>query len=88
MSNPFNSRFVPAEHRRPHGGEQFIYRFSNGYGASVVRHRYSYGWSDGLWELAVLDGDNLCYTTPVTSDVEGYLSEEKVASLLEEIVSL
>ncbi len=42
---------------RPHpagmGGTQRIYRFGNGYGASVVQFPYSYGGDRGMWELAV-----------------------------------
>ena len=34
---------------------QKIYKFPNGYGASVIKGPYSYGGPDGLWELAVLD---------------------------------
>jgi hypothetical protein len=39
--------------------------------------------------LAVLDAeDNLCYSTPVTDDVIGHLSEEDVQSKLREIMAL
>jgi hypothetical protein len=63
--------------------------FDNGYGASVVVGPYTYGGEDGLYELAVLDNNGkLTYDTPVTSDVEGYLSEEDVTKLLEQIQSL
>jgi hypothetical protein len=64
-------------------------QFDNGYGASVVKHDFSYGGKDGLYELAVIDtkGD-LTYSTPVTSDVEGYLSEDDVTKLLEQIQQL
>jgi hypothetical protein len=63
--------------------------FDNGYGASVVIGPYTYGGEDGLYELAVLDSDgNLTYETPVTSDVEGYLSEDDVTRLLEQIQNL
>jgi hypothetical protein len=64
-------------------------KFDNGYGASVVSHEYSYGGKDGLYELAVLDEDgDLTYDTPVTNDVEGYLTPEDVTRLLEQIQKL
>jgi hypothetical protein len=63
--------------------------FDNGYGASVVVGPYTYGGEDGLYELAVLDSNGkLTYETPVTSDVEGYLTEDDVTKLLEQIQSL
>ena len=63
--------------------------FDNGYGASVVVGPYTYGGEDGLYELAVLGSDGkLCYDTPVTEDVEGYLSEDDVTKLLEQIQKL
>ena len=63
--------------------------FENGYGASVVRHEYSYGGKDGLFELAVLDSDGkLCYDTPVTNDVIGYLRDIDVTDVMEKIQQL
>jgi len=63
--------------------------FDNGYGASIVKGPMSYGGDRGLYELAVLDSNgDLTYDTPVTSDVEGYLSEEDVTKLLEQIQKL
>ena len=63
--------------------------FDNGYGASVVKGPMSYGGDRGLYELAVLDSNgDLTYDTPVTNDVEGYLSEEDVTKLLEQIQNL
>jgi hypothetical protein len=63
--------------------------FDNGYGASIVKGPMSYGGDRGLYELAVLDSNGeLTYDTPVTSDVEGYLSEEDVTKLLEQIQNL
>ena len=64
-------------------------KFDNGFGASVVKGPYTYGGDQGLYELAVLDSDGeLTYSTPITSDVEGYLTEEDVTKLLEQIQNL
>ena len=77
---------------KPHpnmNGVQARIQFENGYGASVVKGEYTYGGEDGLYELAVLDSNgDLTYSTPVTSDVEGYLSEDDVTKLLEQIQNL
>jgi hypothetical protein len=69
-------------------GIQAIEPFSNGYGVSVVRHRFSYGGGDGLYELAVLKNGDLCYETPITNDVVGHLTEEDVTDLLQQIQNL
>jgi hypothetical protein len=63
--------------------------FDNGYGASIVTGPYTYGGEDGLYELAVLDSNGkLTYETPVTDDVEGYLTPDDVTKLLEQIQKL
>ena len=63
--------------------------FDNGYGATVVQGPHSYGGADGLYELAVVGkNDEICYDTPVTGDVEGYLSEAQVTDLLIKIQQL
>lgn len=85
--------------KRPaHGtGEQYLVRYPNGYGASIVKHEFSYGGSKGLWELAVtkyknsetpLDSFGLCYDTPITGDVLGHLKDDEVNELLEQIKNL
>lgn len=71
------------------GGNFATFKFDNGYGASLVRSPYSYGGSSGLFEIAVLDSNNdICYTTDITDDVLGYLSEEDVISTLINIKNL
>ena len=35
-------------------GHQYIFRFPNNYGASVVRNRGSYGNEQDLWEMALI----------------------------------
>ena len=72
-----------------YGGIQRVYKFPNGYGASVIRHKGSYGFTEGLWELAVLDdAGDLCYYTPITDDVIGHLTDEEVNLKLNEIRGL
>lgn len=73
----------------PLGGVQVRVQFLNGFGASIVRHEYSYGGNKGLYELAVLDQDgHITYDTLVTNDVLGYLSEADVTDSLQKIQSL
>jgi hypothetical protein len=63
--------------------------FDNGFGASIVRHIMSYGGKLGLYELAILDKEgDLTYDTPVTNDVIGYLTPEKVTNYLIKIQEL
>jgi len=69
-------------------GVQHVYSFPNGYGASVVKHDFSYGGKQGLWELAVLNGEELCYTSGITEDVIGHLTWENVEEFLSEIKQL
>ena len=64
-------------------GYQLLYKFDNGYGASVVKHDYSYGGKKIKYELAVLDKNgDLCYDTPITSDVIGYLAMSEAEKVL------
>jgi len=64
--------------------------FENGFGASIVKHKYSYGGDRGLYEIAVLDdieGAPIYYTS-VTDDVIGYLRPEDVTGVMEKIQKL
>lgn len=80
---------IEFKHHPLGNGIQGVITFDNGYGASVVRHEYSYGGKKGLYELAVLDKDGeLTYDTPITSDVMGYLSPKDVTEILIQIQDL
>ena len=69
-----------------HDGHGYVYNFENGYGPSVVQHSGSYGGNQGLYEIAVLDSKgDLCYDTPITDDVIGYATEDKVLDTLHRI---
>lgn len=74
-------------------GHHWIYRFPNGFGASVIFTPYSYGTYKMLYELAVIrflsnEDYHLTYDTPITDDVLGYLSTREVCELLREIENL
>jgi hypothetical protein len=73
-----------------YNGVQSVVQFDNGYGASIVRHNFSYGGREGLYELAVLDEDgNIHYDNPVANgDVRGHLTPENVTELLKQIQEL
>ena len=71
-------------------GHQYIFRFPNNYGASVVRNPGSYGNAQDLWEMALIffdeDGNwNLTYERDFDDDVKGYLTDDNVIELLEKI---
>lgn len=81
--------------RECYEGIQYIFRFENFYGASIIKHGGSYGHRDDLWELAVIrfenddnDSWNLNYDTSITDDVIGRLTDEEVRDLLRQIKEL
>ena len=74
-------------------GIQAIHFFPNGFGVSVVRNDImSYGAKEGLYELAVLEGDEedwrLTYDTPITNDVVGWLTLEDAEKLADDVKNL
>ena len=73
----------------------YIFKFDNNYGASVVKGYGSYGYEDDRWELAVIlfnpggsERYDLVYNTPITDDVLGYLTDEGVREILQQIKEL
>ena len=73
--------FVPTEEFLD--GIKTTCHFDNGYGVSVVRHKYSYGYGLNLFELAIIDKDgDIIYSTPITDDVLGYLTEDDVSDTM------
>lgn len=69
-------------------GVQLIWHFQNGYGASIIQASHSYGGDKGLWELAVLKGQKICYDSPITHDVEGYLTFVNAMKIIVKISKL
>lgn len=90
MKHQFNKD--PIAHKKISDGDQFIFRFPNNFGASVVCHRYSYGGRCGKWELAVIkfneDDWEICCSTRITKDVIGWLEVPDVNKLLQRIKRL
>lgn len=77
----------------PHGdGVQAILFFDNEYGVSVIQFSGSYTNDETEWELAVLKGSEdhyvICYSTEITDDVIGHLSEDKVTEIMKKVQSL
>ena len=76
---------------KPHpsgiGGKRAIVVFENGYSASVLFGGPFYT-ENGTYEVAVMCNGSVCYSTPVTSDVLGYLSEEEADKALKDISML
>lgn len=67
---------------------QHTYKFPNGYGVIVIQNKYSKGYRNGLYELAVLEEWGLCYNTPIISNAIGYLSADEVTEYLQRIEGL
>ncbi len=90
VAGPMQSFVVEAGHAAL--GEQVVFRFTNGYGASVVRPYRVYGCG---YELAVLKFESvnvrpwqIVYNTPVTGDVLCGLDEVEVMDALTQIKAL
>lgn len=91
MRKPFFQR----EHPGGLGGVQKLYRFENGFGASVVRFLGSYGGDEGKWELAVIHytGEDeysfeVRFDTPITQTLLGFMTEAEVDETLAKIEAL
>lgn len=76
------------EHPNKLGGVIARITFDNGYGASVAQTPFSYGGDQDLYELAVLKSGTITYSTPITDDVEGYLTPKEVTDLMKLIQKL
>jgi hypothetical protein len=76
---------------RPHSignGVQAVMEFENGYGVSVVKFNGSYGYHQGLWEVAILYKGSLTYNTHITDDVLGHQTEQDVTDVMKQVQEL
>jgi hypothetical protein len=71
---------------------QKIYSFPNGYGASVIKGKYTYGGPEGLWEIAPWTNDEHEFIGRSLfawdDDVKGRLHDPDVHSILGKISRL
>ena len=65
------------------GGWAVTAQFDNGFGVSIIDHAFSYAL-----EMAVTHPNRLCYQTPVTSDVLGYLSDDGLRDAVAAVAAL
>ena len=74
------SEFRKVEHLN---GWQKVFKFPNGFGASIVNHDMSYGL-----ELALFHDGNLVYHPKITMDVIGGLTPCRARNILKKIANL
>ena len=71
---------------------QKIYSFPNGYGASVIKGKYTYGGSKGLWEIAPWTNDTNEFIGQSLfgwdDDVRGHLNDPEIDAVLRQINNL
>lgn len=78
----------------PQSGLQARLDFENGYGVSVVRFimdngmHGSYTSNDDEWELAVFFDGDITYSSGITEDVIGHLTEDEVTKVMEQVQKL
>jgi hypothetical protein len=70
-------------------GTQAVVKFKNGYGASIITGSLFYTKPGAPFEIAVLGKDgHITYSTPITDDVCGWLSEDAANEILKQIQEL
>lgn len=87
MTGPSRNESSQYEGRIPRNYSK-RYHFSNGWGASVICGPHTDGGQEGLFEIAVLRGDRICYDTDITDNVLGYQTHQNVHDVLERIKAL
>lgn len=65
-----------------------VMRFDNGYGISVVKGNMFYSNGIDTHEVGILKEGVLCYDTPITDDVIGYVNADEVSNIMKQIQEL
>ena len=70
-------------------GIQALASFRNGFKVSVVKHQFSYGGDNGLYEIGVFNATgSMCDPLDWGDDVKGWLTPELVEKELKSIVAI
>ena len=71
-------------------GHVYKFFFENGYGVSVIKHEFSYGSDEDLFESAVLYNDRVVYDEQFFdgNGVKGWMTNEDVMEVLELVRSI
>lgn len=62
--------------------------FGNGYGISVLFGSMFYSNGIDTYEVGILKDGALCYDTPITNDVIGYVTADEVTDIMRKIQEL
>ena len=63
-----------------------VLEFENGYGLSIVSNDFSYGGNNGLFEIALLQNEDIVYNAELGfADVVGYLDFHEVSEIIERV---
>lgn len=62
--------------------------FENGYGISVIFGSMFYSNGIDTYEVGILKDGILCYATPITDDVIGYITADEVTDIMRKIQEL
>jgi len=66
----------------------YIFRFPNDRGLSIIKHKYSYGNEDDLFEVADLYFKGDMHWMDEEEDVTGWLTNQEVITILEQLKHL
>ncbi len=74
------------------GGVQRLYKFPSGYGLSAVNshilHSYPFAWEIAVIKFASDTDWSLDYTTPLTSDVEVFSTDEEANAFIDKAITI
>lgn len=77
------------DHNKNYGGFRYRVIFPNTeFGLSIIKNYGSYGYKGDLFEIGVLYGGDLIYSTDITHDVLGFMEEDDVLTIARLVLRL